>query len=484
MATAPFEPDDTSSSRSENEPLFFLGPLGTYSHQAATALNIHHTQLVPCSSITEVIEQVVARKGSGVVPVRNSTAGAVHETSERVDLHLPSLRCTAHTTLAINHALLALPSARPPFERIYSHRQALAQCHAYLAQLKHHNPDLQVIESASTAGAAESVSRNPKYAAICSSFCAKLYNLSVLVSNVQDEKMTNETAFALLKPALDSRDAQRQTQVSPSLANVHTIEMSAFVWHGISPDDYDIQSLVHAQVPPSPYARHLLRSDNLALSDELQTRLRSNLSQLPAWPSELSVAAFDAQTLASHGNMQTLLLRRYTRIDGQCTIKLHPGRYRLQWFVHLFAVQPATPAASSMTFTTTWPAETHRSEIDGKLRMRPSISNPLGFPTRPLDLLPSYPSLPLDLTLEVTAPSDRLRIQLDQATIEAHWYGQHRGGWVPLQSPRDLEISTEQECTVRIHDHSPGWKGGARLGGVKLIRSDAPAHGQSTGVCC
>ena len=65
----------------ESMAVAFLGPRGTFSEEAAVKRFGGSVQGVPCASIDEVFRQVEARQASfGVVPVENSTDGAVGRT--------------------------------------------------------------------------------------------------------------------------------------------------------------------------------------------------------------------------------------------------------------------------------------------------------------------------------------------------------------------------------------------------------------------
>merc|ERR1711939_192292 len=111
----------------------FLGPLGTYTHQAAEDFFGNSPTFAACQTITDVFKAVEGAECSyGVVPIENSTAGAVRETTEALRSTVLAVR--GMTKLRISHALLASRGMDVAnVKRIYSHEQGLAQCARYLS---------------------------------------------------------------------------------------------------------------------------------------------------------------------------------------------------------------------------------------------------------------------------------------------------------------------------------------------------------------
>jgi chorismate mutase/prephenate dehydratase len=111
----------------------FLGPLGTYSEEAALKqFGLGKTALV-CGSIDEVFRAVEANQVDyGVVPVENSTEGAIGLT---LDLLLSSsLKICGEITLPIHHCLLSKQTDISQISHVFSHTQSLAQCHEWLSK--------------------------------------------------------------------------------------------------------------------------------------------------------------------------------------------------------------------------------------------------------------------------------------------------------------------------------------------------------------
>jgi chorismate mutase/prephenate dehydratase len=160
----------------------FLGPLGTFSHQAAREQFGAHSLLTPLASIAEVFDEVEhGRADYGMVPVENSTEGIVPATLDRF-VSSP-LTIKAEVLLRVEQCLLSQSGERDKVRRIVSHPQSLAQCRRWLTQ---HYPGVPQIEAASNAQAAALASRDARLAAIAGRIAAEHCGLRVVAANIQD----------------------------------------------------------------------------------------------------------------------------------------------------------------------------------------------------------------------------------------------------------------------------------------------------------
>jgi len=171
----------------------FLGPQATFTHQATMQQFGFSAQLVPQKSIGAVFEEVQrGRADYGVVPVENSTEGAVSHT---LDMFVESeLKINAEILLEINHDLLSRSGRLEDVRKIISHPQALAQCRHWLEE---NLPDLPLIDVASTAMAAQMAAEDPTAAAISSELAATLYDLQPVKKKIEDNP-NNYTRFLVV----------------------------------------------------------------------------------------------------------------------------------------------------------------------------------------------------------------------------------------------------------------------------------------------
>lgn len=171
----------------------YLGPAASYTHLASVRHFGSSIHALPQETIEKVFEAVESKKvGYGLVPVENSTEGAVDRT---LDVIAESkLAICGEVLLRISHHLLSQTGIRKDIQEIYSHPQAFGQCRGWLMRNFSNTP---LIETTSTAKAAEIAARDGKAAAIASSFAAERYGLNVIESRIEDE-YHNYTRFLIL----------------------------------------------------------------------------------------------------------------------------------------------------------------------------------------------------------------------------------------------------------------------------------------------
>lgn len=171
----------------------FLGPLGTFSEEAANKQFGGLTSPVECTSIDEVFRMVEAGKVDyGVVPVENSTEGAIGRTLDLLMMTCASI--CGEVTLPVHHNLLSQQAGKEQIYKVYSHAQSLAQCHEWLNQ---NLPDIERQAVASNAEAARLAAQEPDAAAIASRRAGELFGLNLLADNIEDDPK-NTTRFLVL----------------------------------------------------------------------------------------------------------------------------------------------------------------------------------------------------------------------------------------------------------------------------------------------
>ena len=171
----------------------FLGPLGTFSESAAVKHFGHAARLAPQAAIDDVFREVEAGHAQyGVVPVENSTEGAVGRT---LDLLMGSpLKICGEVVLRIHQHLMSRETSLGAITKVYSHAQSLAQCHEWLNRSL---PGVPRISVGSNAEAARLSASEPGTAAIAGEAASERYDLPRLVENIEDEP-NNTTRFLVL----------------------------------------------------------------------------------------------------------------------------------------------------------------------------------------------------------------------------------------------------------------------------------------------
>jgi chorismate mutase/prephenate dehydratase len=173
--------------------VYYLGPEGTFCHEAARRCFPETSHWFPCSTILGVCEAVAADpKRHGVVPIENSTEGGVGFTATGV-LEAPALQVVGEVVVDVEHCLVS-EGTLETIRTVQSHPHALPQCKKWLAKNLPHAAQIAV---ASTALSAQNARGRPDIAGIGSVLAAELAGVPVLARGIQD-RAHNATRFWLL----------------------------------------------------------------------------------------------------------------------------------------------------------------------------------------------------------------------------------------------------------------------------------------------
>jgi len=171
----------------------YLGPEGTYTQAAALKHFGHSVETVSQASIADVFREVESGNAAyGVVPVENSTEGMVTHTLDEF-MNSP-LHICGEVELRIHHCLLSQADDISQIQKVYSHRQSLAQCHRWLDT---HLANIERIDVSSNAEAAKRAVAEKGAAAIAGETAAEIYSLKPFAKNIEDES-DNTTRFLVI----------------------------------------------------------------------------------------------------------------------------------------------------------------------------------------------------------------------------------------------------------------------------------------------
>ena len=183
-----------SASRNLEKPLrvAFWGPSGSFSHLAAVHQFGEFCESHPVGSIRDVFNEVARENADyGIVPVENSTAGAIPDTLD--EMRSTKLLVVAENYEQIHHNLLSAE----PMENIkvlFTGVQPYQQCKEWFHK---HLPNVDVREVTTSSRAAELASKEPGSAAIGNPLAATLYNLNIVAANIEDNP-SNFTRFLIV----------------------------------------------------------------------------------------------------------------------------------------------------------------------------------------------------------------------------------------------------------------------------------------------
>lgn len=199
-----------SASLSLEQPLkvAYFGPVATFTHLAAMRYFGSSANFIPVEGIKDVFESVYSGQAEyGVVPVENSNEGVVSYT---LDMFMDyDLKISGEMMLKISHNLLSRSGDKAKIRKIYSHPQPTAQCRKWLER---NMPGIPILESTSTARAAEMASREEDAAAIASEVAAKIYDLHFVDRHIEDFK-DNFTRFFIISWEPSKRTGRDKTSI-------------------------------------------------------------------------------------------------------------------------------------------------------------------------------------------------------------------------------------------------------------------------------
>jgi len=205
-----------SACLAQQEPLKigFLGPEGTFTQTAVYKHFGHSVRALPFHTIDEVFQEVESGAADfGVVPIENSTEGSVNNT---LDMFLTSpLKISGEIELKIEQHLMSQFKGLEKIERICAHEQSLAQCRGWIRE---HLPHIELIGMSSNAAGARRARDEDGTAAIGPEVAADVYELNIMVNNIED-RPDNATRFLVVGRQLLASSGDDKTTILVSTSD-------------------------------------------------------------------------------------------------------------------------------------------------------------------------------------------------------------------------------------------------------------------------
>jgi prephenate dehydratase len=184
----------------------FLGPAGTYSHEALSAdPRAAGWERLPEPTVFDAVMAVEeGRAERALVPIENSLEGAVGPTLDTLAVETAGVVIVGEVIHAVRHSLIAREAVEPGELRVVlSHPQAMGQCARFL---RTQAPGATLVPAASTAEAVRMVvaglTSDEPAGAIGTPLAAELYGGFVVRDGVEDAP-GNETRFVWLARATE-----------------------------------------------------------------------------------------------------------------------------------------------------------------------------------------------------------------------------------------------------------------------------------------
>jgi chorismate mutase/prephenate dehydratase len=185
----------------------YLGPEATFTHQAARSKFGASVEYIPAATISEVFDRVQNRTADyGVVPIENSTEGAVTHTFDQ--FATTSLKICAEIYLPVSLTLLSKVE-RDQVRVIYSKQEVFGQCRTWLQT---HLPTVELSPVESTTKAVQLAMETEGSAAIASAMASDMYGIEVLANGIQDMQ-GNTTRFLVIGQNFSASTGDDKTSV-------------------------------------------------------------------------------------------------------------------------------------------------------------------------------------------------------------------------------------------------------------------------------
>ena len=189
----------------------YQGIAGSYSESCAKE-KYPNCETISCKTFDECFEKANQDSSiKAIIPESNKTTGNI---GVEYLIFKYRLNIYAEHFFPINHNLLGLPaSAITDIKDVYSHAQALSQSSNFIKKNK-----FTENVRADTAGSAKYISEKKDItkAAIASKLSAKIYNLKILDTNVQDEK-ENVTRFLIMQKDIFQPELKKNKYITSLL---------------------------------------------------------------------------------------------------------------------------------------------------------------------------------------------------------------------------------------------------------------------------
>ncbi len=202
----------------------YLGPKGSFSHNAAMLKFGQSVEYEPQSDIRGIFEEISREHCDlGIVPVENTINGGIVDTLD--SLVSADVAICAEMRMAVHHNLLANCKIED-IKKVYSRPEVFAQCRNWLASTL---PGVEQVPTASTGVAVQMVaehmvaddeieSQTGGVAAIGSSLAGDLYGVPILCERIEDAN-NNITRFFVIGRESARRSGHDKTTMVFSTAD-------------------------------------------------------------------------------------------------------------------------------------------------------------------------------------------------------------------------------------------------------------------------
>ncbi len=225
------------------ERIAYLGPEGSFTHQAAESRFGAMSDYLSLGSIHSVFKTLEAKRAKfGVVPIENSRDGIVGETLDL--LSKSSVKIVAELYMPIHMSFATKSRKLENITKIYSKDKGFGQCREFLSE--HGLVNIEQIPVESTAKASILAAEVDNAAAICSHIAAKLYKVPTMFENIEDEH-DSSTRFIILSDFKNGFSEHDKTSI---LVKLHDAEEPGSLVHFLQ--DFDRENINLSKIESRP----------------------------------------------------------------------------------------------------------------------------------------------------------------------------------------------------------------------------------------
>lgn len=244
------EPSQTKKAHTCANGICIQGYEGSFHQVAARQYFGKDVQVIPCGSFRQLVKLALDSTASdgAVMAIENSIAGSILPNYNL--LQKANLKVVGEVYLAISQNLLVNKGVTlSDIKEVHSHPMAILQC---LDFLESHS--LKLIETEDTALSAKNVHQHKSkhIAAIASKLAAELFNLDILVPDIQTQK-NNITRFLILKRTKDSITVEGANKASIYFQTNHSKGILAKVLTEVAKTGINLTKLQSMPIPGSHF---------------------------------------------------------------------------------------------------------------------------------------------------------------------------------------------------------------------------------------
>lgn len=183
-STPPSSTPPSSGQRSSTQRIWYLGPQGSFTHQAANDVLHHYLsdsdngELIPAANVKDIMSAVQSGQGWGVIAWESNVEGYV---VPNLDMMIDSDNVAAFARVSVDIAFDAFTSTPEglALTEVSAHPHGLAQCQSYIE-----SANLRPVPASSNAAACRDI--RPGQVALGPRICGDLYGLRTLATEIQD----------------------------------------------------------------------------------------------------------------------------------------------------------------------------------------------------------------------------------------------------------------------------------------------------------